>query len=399
MKDFFDQIVSCQSAQALEAYERAVDHQLHAWPGAIEALDLALQHEPEFALAHSTRALVLQSYGRRAEALEASAKAQQLTQLVTERERSHIDVVRLLVEGKTVLALETVRAHAQRWPTDALVMSTALGAFGLIAFSGRLDHDQERLEFVWQLAPHYPQDFPWMLSHQGWTLVECNQPEAGLPFVSRSLELRSANGNAAHVMMHAQFELNAPEAGLAFAQSWIDQYPENAMLYGHVHWHAALCELDLGHPELALNRLLAVIEPHLAFAPPLVGLTDTSALLWRLRLLGFTGLSWANAQQFAQTKLPNGGNLFAEVHLAMLAAGTGDTQGLLACQARVRKQMDAGHLAAPVALHWVDALLSLLHNDQDAARVELAQCVPESARLGGSHAQRTIISRTQTWLG
>jgi len=87
------------------------------------------------------------------------------------------------------------------------------------------------------------------------------------------------------------------------------------------------------------------------------------------------------------------------VHLAMLAAGTGDTQGLLACQARVRKQMDTGHLAAPVALHWVDALLSLLHNDHDAARVELAQCVPESARLGGSHAQRTIISRTQTWLG
>lgn len=398
MKDFFDQHVSCHSTPAFDAYEQAVDHQLHAWPGALAALDLALQHEPDFALAHSTRALVLQSYGRAVEAREASAKAQQLVHSVTERERSHIHVVGLLIAGEAALALKAVRAHAERWPTDALVISTALGAFGLIAFSGRLDHDQERHEFVRQLAPHYPQDFPWMLSHQGWTLVECNQPEAGLPMVLRSLELRPANGNAAHVMMHAQFELNAPEAGLTFAQSWLSQYPDNAMLYGHVHWHAALCELDLGRPEQALQRLLTVIEPHLAYAPPLVGLTDTSALLWRLQLLGISGLSWANAQNFARTKLPNGGNLFAEVHLAMLAAGTGDIQSLLACQTRVQKHLDAGHQAAPVALHWVQALLFLLSQELMAARVELAHCLQESARLGGSHAQRTIISRTQTWL-
>ena len=225
----------CQSKDALEAYDQAVDCQLHAWPGALAAIERALEHTPDFALAHSTRAMLLQSAGRGAEAREASKQALVFAKAVTEREQSHVGIVNLMLEGRSTAALQNVRTHAGQWPGDALVMSLALGAFGLITFSGQADHDQQRFDFVQKLLPHYPSDHPWLLSHRGWVLIETEQPEAGLPFVSRSLELRIANGNAAHIMMHARFELDEPDIAMEFAKTWLTQYPDTAMLFGHIH--------------------------------------------------------------------------------------------------------------------------------------------------------------------
>ena len=399
MKDSFDQVVTCHSTAALQAYDQAVDCQLGAWPGALAAIEQALKQAPDFALAHSTRALLLQSAGRGIEAREASTQALRLANAVTEREHSHIGVINLILEGRSAVALQSVRAHAERWPIDALVMSLALGAFGLITFSGQADHDQQRFDFVQKLISHYPTDHPWFLSHRGWVLIETNQPEAGLPFVSRSLELRPENGNAAHVMMHARFELNEPELALNFAKTWLAQYPNTAMLFGHVHWHTALCELELGQTKQAINRLLTVIEPHLAYAPPLVGMTDTVSLLWRLKLRGLSDLNWSTAEKFAQDKFAHGGNVFAELHLAMLAAGTGQPRALEACRLRLQKHADAGHGGALSALAWVDGLASWFARDISAARQELTECVKHSVTLGGSHAQRTIIERTLASVG
>ncbi len=398
MKDSFDQVVTCHSKDALEAYDQAVDCQLHAWPGALTSVDLALKHAPDFALAHSTRALLLQSAGRGVEAREASKQALLLVKAVTEREQSHIGIINLMLEGRSAVALQNVRMHAKQWPLDALVISLALGAFGLIAFSGQADHDQQRFDLVQKLIPHYPSDHPWLLSHRGWVLIETNQPEAGLPFVSRSLELRPENGNAAHVMMHARFERDEPELAIKFATKWLAQYPETAMLFGHIHWHTALCELELDQTEQAIHRLLAVIEPHLPYAPPLVGMTDTASLLWRLKLQGICDLSWSAAERFARDKFANGGNVFAELHLAMLAAGTGQLKALTAGRLRLQKHADAGHGGAPSALAWVDALASWLARDLATARQALHECNKHSVAVGGSHAQRNVIARTAKFL-
>ena len=394
MNDGLGQPVACTSAAALEAYDRAIDHQLHAWTGGLEALDQALLLDPGFALAHAARALVLQSQGRGPEAREALAMSQTLGGTLSDRERSHIGVMADLLAGRSAAALHAVTAHANHWPGDALVMSTALGAFGLIAFSGRLDHDLERLNFVRRIAPHYADDNPWMLTHRAWAHIEAGMADIGLPMVERSLVLRSANGNAAHVMMHACFERSEPEKALAFVESWIEQYPETSMLFGHLHWHAALGEIELGRIDRAVSRMIDIIEPHLAHTLPLVGLTDTTALLWRLRLNGRSDLSWIKAGQFAAARFPSGGNVFVELHLAMLAAGTRDTAALRACTVRLQRLADAGHAAAPVALRWAEGLTCWISGDNAGAAQQIATCLPEAARLGGSHAQRTVIDLT-----
>ena len=394
MQDASGYAVSSASAPAVAAYDLALDAQLHAWPGALAALDLALRHDPVFALAQAARALVLQAQGQGALARPAIAQARESCTGATERERSQVTLLADLVEGRPVAALQAVQTHAEHWPADALAMSTALGAFGLFAFSGRLDHDAARLAFVKRIAPHYPADNPWLLTQLSWAHTEAGEPEAGLELIQRSLALRQANGHAAHVMLHALFERHDSAAALRFADAWLPQYPVQAVLHGHLNWHAALSEIDLGDIDAALSRGLRMVLPHLQHALPLVGLTDAASLLWRLSLAGRDGQDWTVVRRYAEQKFPKGGNPFVELHLAMRAAAQRDTAGLAGGAARLKRQADAGHAGAVTALHWVGALQALLAGQPDAANAAFQACLADAPRLGGSHAQRTVINRT-----
>ena len=394
MHDHLGNPLSCRSNDAVRAYDHGVDCHLHAWPGALAAFQTAVAHDPGFALAHAAMALVLLAQGRAPEARAAVAAARAGFDSLDAREQSHVALVSLIAEGKPLQALDAVIDHAQHWPTDALAQSTALGAFGLFAFSGRTDHNQARLAFVRRLAPRYPDDNAWVLTHLSWAHTEAGMPDAGLWLIEHSLAVRSANGNAAHVMMHARFERQEPEQALRFINDWLVRYPDDAVLFGHLHWHAALCEIDLGQTEAAERRLVGFIEPHLRHALPLVGMTDMASLLWRLGLQGHGPLSWAAAQEHAARSFPNGGNAFVELHLAMLAAARRDTRALASGAARLQRAADAGQAAAPVALRWVAGLAALLAGETEVARQHLQACLAESARLGGSHAQRTIVDRT-----
>ena len=386
--------LTCRSTEAVRAYDQAVDCQLHAWPDPLVELQAAVVHDPGFALAHAAMALVSMARGRVAEGRDAVATARRNIAALDARERSHIALVSLIADGKPQQALAAAIEHARHWPTDALAMSTALGAFGLFAFSGREDHDQARLAFVRSLAPHYPDDNAWMLTQLSWAHTEAGLPDVGFDLIQRSLALRSANGNAAHVMMHAHFERGETADALLFIDGWLPGCPDDAMLFGHLHWHAALCEIDLDQADAAERRLVAFIEPHLRHALPLVGMTDMASLLWRLGLQGRHRGPWAGAAAYAALKFPNGGNAFAEIHLAMLAAARRDVPALALCAVRLQRAADAGQAAASVALRWVAGLGALLAGDSDGAREHLQACFDRAVRLGGSHAQRTIVDRT-----
>jgi hypothetical protein len=386
--------LTCASAAAAQAYADALDRQLHAWNGMLEAAELSVLLDPGFALGHAACALMLQARGRGQEAQAALALARRHALATTPREQAHVILVGHVVEGRALPALEAVQAHAKAWPTDVLAMSLALGAFGLFAFSGRRDHDAARLVFVRQLAPHYPHDHAWMLTQLAWAHIEAGELDRGDQFIARSLALRPANGNAAHVRMHALFERSRPQAGIDFVDRWAGDYPQDAMLFGHVHWHAALCEIELGRTDAAWARLLATVVARLDGALPLIGLTDIASALWRLGLVGRADLPWSLAAQVAQRHFARGGNPFAELHLAMIAAATDNAQALGAVAVRLQHLADAGHAGAPVALGWVRALTAWRAGDGDLARREAQALQADAPRLGGSHAQRSVIDQT-----
>ena len=389
--------LTCASAAAVRAHADALDRQLHAWNGVLEPALQAVTLDPGFALGHAACALMLQARGRGAEAQAALALARHHAPPTTAREQAHVALVGLVIEGRVPLALEAVQAHARTWPTDVLAASLALGAFGLFAFSGQLDHDAARLAFVRELAPHYPGDHPWMLTQLAWAHIEAGELDRGDHFIARSLALRPANGNAAHVRLHALYERGQPQAGIDFVEHWAADYPADAMLFGHLHWHAALCEIELGRADAAWSRLLATVVAQLDGALPLVGLTDIASALWRLGLVGRRDLPWSLAAGVAARHYSRGGAPFAELHLAMIAAATDDAVALGAVAERLMRQAETGHAGATVALGWVRALTAWRSGDDGLARLELQRLPAEAPRLGGSHAQRGVIDQTIAW--
>jgi hypothetical protein len=398
MRDSLDNEVTCTGADALAAYERAMDAHLHAWTGTLSALDDALAADPGFALAHALRALPLATWGHMVEAREAAARAQACAGGTTEREQSQVALIAALVSGQAPEALQRVQAHALRWPTDPVAIGTALGAFGLLAFSGQLDHDAARLALVEAIAPHFPDDHAWLLAHRGWARIECGRVGEGKEFAQRSLTLRRANGNIAHIVMHSHFEAGEPDAALTFVDAWLPDYPADALLWGHLHWHAALAHMDLGQVDAALGRLLGPLADHVAHGPPYMQLTDVVSLSWRLGLQDTRGLPWARVAALAQRHFATGSNVFGELHLAMLAAARRDLGALGACETRLRARGERGHAGAVTAAHWAAGLGALARGERDAAAEALAACRADLPRVGGSHAQRTVVEVTQAAL-
>jgi tetratricopeptide (TPR) repeat protein len=183
------------SPEAAAAYRAGVDLLLSGYPGAEACLGESLRHDPGFALAHAALARHLQIYGRIAEARAAMERARGASS--SPRERQHIEILGLSIEGQPARALAALLEHAEAYPRDALPLSLALGAFGLYAFSGRAEHDELRLGLCRRLAPHYGEDW-WMLTHLGWSHTEAGRLAEGARITERALELKRDNAHAAH---------------------------------------------------------------------------------------------------------------------------------------------------------------------------------------------------------
>lgn len=398
MNDMFGNGVTTTSRAAINHYDRAVDAQLHAWPGVLESVEDALAEAPDFALPHALKALVLAGRGQGMQAQAAVAQAEACSRRALPREQSHVELVTAIVKGRPNDALAKVIDHSRTHPTDVLPASTALGAYGLFAFSGRADHDVARLEFTEAMAPHFPSNFPWLMAYRGWARIEAGRADEGLAMAQHAIALRPNNGNNAHIVLHGLFESNQHDASVDFLDDWMPGYPDYAVMWGHLNWHGALAEIELGRLDAAVARLVGPIAEYLPRGTPFMGLADVGSLLWRLGLIGVDGLPWGIAQEHAKRHFPHGSNVFGELHLTMLAAARGDRHGVVAALQRLESISERGHAGAPVALRWAQALIALLDGDCALAREHLNACSEQSVRLGGSHVQRGIVEQTRNAL-
>jgi hypothetical protein len=387
--------LSTNSERAAARYRDGVDLLLSGWPGAADALEAAIVADPEFALAHAARARL---HAIRAEPMEARARitsaAVIASQHGTERERSHVDVLSLAIQGQPARALERALAHVETWPRDVLILSLPLGAFGLFAFSGMADHDQARVDLCERHARHFGPDDWWFLTYHGWSLAENGAVARGRDLVQRAHGLRSANANAVHALAHAMFEGGAGEDAEHLIAGWLPGYDRTGPLHGHIAWHSALVALERGDADRALAIYAAHVRPSVSAGMPINIMSDAASLLWRLRAYGHTvpdGL-WEEAAAYAAPVFPRAGFPFVDVHMALLAAATGDKAGAERRVAILSDLVEAGTLAAgPVVPAVCRAALAFAEEDYSACVRLLEPVAAEVVRIGGSGAQREIV--------
>src|SRR5258705_5229511 len=203
--------LTTQPPQAAESYNRAVDLLLSANAGAEALLDAALAADPEFALAHIARARLCQVQARMPEAKQAAAEARGLRDRVSAREQGTIEVIALTIDGAGSRAMARLEDHVAEYPRDALALSLALGVFGLLGFSGRLDHHDAQLTLLERLAPHWGEDW-WVLTYLGLARIQTGAVAVGTRAGERALTLNPNNPFAPHARTHGQFQSGAAQS-------------------------------------------------------------------------------------------------------------------------------------------------------------------------------------------
>jgi hypothetical protein len=389
--------LSTSSAQAASAYCEGVDLMLSAWTGAAEAFEHATALDPDFALAHIARARIHTFYQQGDAARAKAGAAREIAaRHGTPRERSHVETLALAIEGRGDATIASVLKHVEEWPRDAVVLSLPLGAFGLFAFSGMADHDQARQDLCERYASHYGDDW-WFLSSYGWAMTENGAVTRGRAMTERGFAMRRHNAHAVHALLHAMFEDGSVDDADALVNAWAPTYDRSGILYGHIRWHQALGALERDDMATALEIYREVLTPQVNAAPPLNVMSDCAGLLWRLSAYGHPvpGELWREAEDYATRYFPKSSLSFADVHMALLAAATGDETALEDRLRTIEQRLSDGKLAAgPVVPQICRAVRAFAAGDARGCVAHLEPVLGDVVRIGGSHAQREIIEDT-----
>jgi Tfp pilus assembly protein PilF len=384
------------SPAAAAAYGDGVDLLLSASAGSADRLDAAIAADEGFALAHAARARVHQLRAEMADARTVVARARALAPGATRRERQHVEVIALGIEGVAPPAYAAARAHLEEFPRDALVLSLVTGVFSLLGALGRPDRNEVLFALTDGLAPQYGDDW-WFLGMHAFACTEAGQRENGRRLAERSLALRRANGHAAHALAHVFHEAGETAEGAGFLEDWLPGYARASQLHGHLHWHLALLELSRGRPERAWELYTTAIRPGASLAAPMNKLTDSASLLWRFLVYreGPASLPWAEVSEHGQQAFPRAGVAFPDVHCAAACAAAG------AMEAFERRLADMEALDARGALSCgsigpraVRAMGAFARGDFKETIRLLEGTDAEMVRVGGSHAQRELFEET-----
>jgi hypothetical protein len=193
------------------------------------------------------------------------------------------------------------------------------------------------------------------------------------------------------------FEDGTVEDAERLIADWLPAYDRSGILHGHIAWHAALSALERDDPRGALKIYTEHIQPSVTQGMPINVVTDTVSLLWRMKAYGYqvpSGL-WGDARNYAGKYFRNPGLSFADAHMGLLDAATGDRTGAAARIDTLIKLVEVGTLAAgPVVPAICRAALAFIDKDYaDCVRI-LEPVAAEVVRIGGSGAQREIIEDT-----
>jgi tetratricopeptide (TPR) repeat protein len=394
--DRYGLALSSTSPTARDAYLEGCDLLLTLYPGAVAAFDRAIAADPGFALAHVGRARALQFGSDIAGAQAAIAAAQALASGLPARDASHIEAFSQVIVGKAEAALAAVRAHVATWPRDALVASTAANQTGLIGLSGRAGREQDQLDFLSALAPHYGDDW-WFNGHYAMALSELGHQAAARPRIERSIAEHPRNATAAHAYAHFHYENGEPGAATAFLRAWLSDYPKDGFFRGHLSWHLALAHLEQGDAEEGFRLYSDAFAADDYPAPALIKLLDAPSWLWRAELAGHPRdpARWQMLYEFAHRAFPRPGLPFADWHVALIDAVVADTSAAEARAGEIDQLVRAGRYSAGATVPTLARAFAAFQRKDFSSAIDAIEPVfHQRERISGSRAQIDLVEFT-----
>jgi len=365
---------------------------------ALGALDAAAEAAPACVMAHLLKGWIFAlatDPGAIAVGRQAADAARVLP--MDAREAAHLAALDLALAGAQNRAARALDALLMRYPRDLVAHEAG---FLLDLFLGQARAMRDRAA---RALPSWTQDDPGhavLLGFHAFGLEECGAYERAEEQARQVAEREPLSFWAHHTVSHVMEMQGRPEDGLGWMIARERQWstPDH-VTRTHIWWHRAMFHLELGQHDAAL----ALHDGPIAGTqrPLGVSLTNASALLWRLDMLGAdVGNRWAVLCDLWQGHADGRCCVFTDLHAAMAELGAGR-------DADVERRLDwmrataAGDDAAAscyreVGLPLVEGFLAFRRGAFDRAAEWLHPVRFEVWRIGGSHAQRDIVDWTLT---
>jgi tetratricopeptide (TPR) repeat protein len=381
------------------ALDRAVTD-YYAWKGdPIAVLQEAVDNDPAFNLGGSAIASLFLLNGFRGDnptVSRAIGAAEAAIGGASSREKRHLEAAKAWAAGRIIGATDIWEDILIDHPTDALALRFAHDSYFYLGHSLSIRDSVARVLPAWDREnPNYG----FVLGQYAFGLEEAGElrraEEAGRTAIARNPE----DGWAVHAIAHVLETESRQIEGIGFLKASRPAWSKAHALSVHNGWHLALYLIEEG-------RFAEVLADYDRFVGPkipgdaLLDLVDASALLWRLELAGAdVGDRWAPLASQWLTHIDDHVLVFNDLHLALAVSRAGDAEGV----ARLLRSLDDyqrhgkgdnREITADVGRRLIEGALAFAQGDYARAVERILPVRYKIIRIGGSHAQRDLVTQT-----
>jgi tetratricopeptide (TPR) repeat protein len=379
-------------------YDRAVRAFNLGYGDALAEFDAAREMSPQCVMASLGKAWLY------ALAIDpgTSAAARAIVETVRElpmnlREAAHLAALDLALLGEPTSAADVIDLHLMQHPRDILAHEVG---FLLDLFVGRSRNLRDRPARALTLFPADLPGYPTLLAFHAFGLEETGDYARAEDQARQVAELEPLSFWAHHAVAHVMEMQGRPEDGLGWMLAREPLWSaDEHVTQTHIWWHKSLFHVELGQHAAALalyDGAITATQRKLG-----VSLTNASALLWRLDLLGCdVGTRWAALADIWDGHADGRCCVFTDLHAAMAELGAGR-------DAAVQRRLDwmrgtsdgngeTASLYRQVGLRLVQGFRAFAQAQYADAAALLHPVRFATQRIGGSHAQRDIVDWTLT---
>jgi len=366
---------------------------------AMQHLQQAQQHDPDFAMAHAVEGLFLhmaRDVSHRP-AIEAALARAQACVSDDPIERQYVSALQAASAGeltRMVCCFEQVLLHN---PTDVFALRMCQGELfwlGEMQWSASISGSVE---------PHWNEAHPQygsFLSVRAFDLEEAGHYQQAERCGRQAVEIDPTDPWGTHAVAHVMFM----QGRFADGASWLDglrgNWSELSQIMLHLWWHRALFSLEQGD----LTGVLQIYDDYvrnleldmISDLPDLyIDLQNAASLLMRLELLGHdVQTRWNELGEIAGKRKHDHSNPFTSAHFAlMLAAANRDDEIPKLFESMQQWAVEDGTLAPRIAAAALPAAKAAVAH-RKGEHEEVVNCLLPARRalwqMGGSHAQREL---------
>jgi tetratricopeptide (TPR) repeat protein len=387
-------------AQASAAALDLATSDYFAWKGdPIATLQQAVDDDPAFNLGASAIASLFLLNGFRGDnpaVTKAIGAAEAALKGASSREKRHLAAAKAWAAGEIIGATDIWEDILIDHPTDALALRFAHDSYFYLGHSLSIRDSVARVLPAWDAAnPNYG----FVLGQYAFGLEEAGELRRAEDFARQAIARNDEDGWAVHAAAHVMETESRQREGIEFLKSSRPAWSKAHALSVHNGWHLALYLIEEGRFEEVIADYDKFVEPKIP-GDSLLDLVDASALLWRLELAGAdVGNRWGSLSRQWLTHVDDHVLVFNDLHIALAVSRANDPEGV----ARLRRSLDDyarrgigdnKEITVDVGRRLIDGALAFAEGDFTRTVEAILPVRYKVIRIGGSHAQRDLVTQT-----